>query len=354
MRSRWRRRVRLAALAGWLAACGTAPALAQDSRCDAEGEAPGRSVSLRLDNDLLGGQDENYTNGAVLAVSSGLLRGEAAIACLPAPVRAWAQLTRGLEPDGADTRQVMFSIAQGLWTPADPDRRDLIVDDRPYAAALVGSLGLQSRAGQTLHTSVLRLGLVGPQVHGAAVQNLIHRITGSDHFRGWSHQLRNEVVFQVAHERVWRWGAPASGAGWQGDALGHAGVALGTLATYVNAGATWRWGRGLGDDFGSSPWRPAGELPLPSRPPAAVPGLNGHGFLTLDLRAVARDITLDGNTYVDSHRVDKRPLVAQIGYGLVLQHGEWRLTVARAHRSREFDGQPQRPVFGSVTLARSF
>ena len=76
-------------------------------------------------------------------------------------------------------------------------------------------------------------------------------------------------------------------------------------------------------------------------------------FFTFDARAVARDITLDGNTFRGSHRVDRRALVGDIGYGVALTRGKWKFALARYHRSREFEGQKQRPVFGSFTISRT-
>lgn len=56
-----------------------------------------------------------------------------------------------------------------------------------------------------------------------------------------------------------------------------------------------------------------------------------------------RDITLDGNTFKSSHSVDKTPFVFEAGYGFV----------ARYFRTREFEGQRERPIYGSFTISRS-
>ncbi|MCU7370029.1 lipid A deacylase LpxR family protein [Paucibacter sp. O1-1] len=66
------------------------------------------------------------------------------------------------------------------------------------------------------------------------------------------------------------------------------------------------------------------------------------------------DITLDGNTFKSSHSVEKRPTVADIGFGMAITRGPWKLAFARYHRTREFAGQRTVPVFGSVTLSRRF
>lgn len=75
-------------------------------------------------------------------------------------------------------------------------------------------------------------------------------------------------------------------------------------------------------------------------------------FLALDARWVLHDITLDGNTFRSSHSVDKRAMVADLGYGIAAYVGDWRVALARYHRTREFRGQKEVPVYGTITLGR--
>lgn len=81
---------------------------------------------------------------------------------------------------------------------------------------------------------------------------------------------------------------------------------------------------------------------------------HGHVFVAVDARWVLHDITLDGNTFKSSHSVDKRPMVADIGDGVALHRGHWRFALARYHRTREFDGQEDIPVYGTFTIGRHF
>ena len=83
-------------------------------------------------------------------------------------------------------------------------------------------------------------------------------------------------------------------------------------------------------------------------------GFRAHGFARVEARWVMRDISLDGNTFKRSHRVDKQPLVAEFGYGLAMTHGAWKVVIARYHRTREFRGQKERPIFGSISVSRAF
>ncbi|MCL7715027.1 lipid A deacylase LpxR family protein [Stenotrophomonas mori] len=311
------------------------------------------AVNFRVDNDLFGGrhQDQGYTNGALLTLVSPNLRDYTDDPCLPAPARWLNRRLERLHPGRFEQQNMIVSIGQGLFTPTDRSRADLIEDDRPYAAALLANFGYNARTGNQLRTTQLALGVVGPAAQGKQVQDAVHRLLHDEKFKGWQHQLHNEPVFRLLHERMWR--RPArTPAGWSWDAIGHGGAALGNLTTHGNAGGELRAGWKLPDDFGSSPMRPAGENTAPTRG-GRLPGWSGHLFLTADARWVLRDITLDGNTFRRSHRVDKRHVVGDLGYGVALIHGRWKFALARYHRSREFEGQRERPVFGSFTLSRT-
>jgi hypothetical protein len=80
-----------------------------------------------------------------------------------------------------------------------------------------------------------------------------------------------------------------------------------------------------------------------------------HAFANLEGKAVAWDFSLDGNMFRSSHRVSRRPWVAQAAVGissqwLVSGHGV-RLALMRVWRTREFDEQLSHHAFGSVALS---
>ncbi len=340
-----------ALLAGTLLAS-TAQAAEQCSQSALAEHPP--AINFRVDNDLFGGaqQDQGYTNGAMFTLVSPNLKDYTDDPCLPRLARWTNRHLERLHPGGFEQQNMIFSFGQGLFTPTDNTRSDLIRDDRPYAAALLVNFGYNARSGAHLRTTQLAVGMVGPAAMGKQVQQAVHSVLGDEKFKGWDNQLHNEPVFKLVHERMRRWPAEPSAAGWGWDAISHWGGALGNLATYANAGGEVRFGWKLPDDFGSSPMRPAGENTAPTRLGRAA-GWSGHLFLTSDARWVLRDITLDGNTFRTSHRVDKRPLVGDIGYGVAVMRGRWKFALARYHRTREFEGQKETPVFGSFTVSRT-
>lgn len=313
------------------------------------------TFNLRVDNDLFGGlgQDQGYSNGILLSWVSPNLTSYRDDPCLPGVVRVLNRHLSFLQREGLDEQNMTVGLGQLMYTPADRRARELIRDDRPYVGALLFSLGYNARRGDALRTSQLRVGLVGPAARARQTQNWWHGVIGESRFQGWDHQLRNEPVVQLIHERRARVTRAQDASGWGHDLTRHWGASLGNFATYANVGAEWRFGLRVPDDFGTAPLRPAGENTAPVHS-TGRDGWSGHAFVAVDARWVLRDITLDGNTFRSSHKVDKRPLVADIGYGIAIYRGLWRFAFARYHRTREFDGQKHVPVYGTVTVGRRF
>ena len=332
-----------------------APALAQAAcPAPANGGEDRATWSARSDNDLYGreNQDQGYTNGFALHyVSPNTDRFDAD--CLPAPVRIAGSVLAWLVPEG-EQNNLVLGFDHGTYTPTDGTRADVIADDRPYAGVATLGVALNARNDNRLGTTQLRLGMVGPSAQAKFGQDSLHQWFGRPRFQGWDNQLRDEVVVQLAHERAWRRDFAVTEGGWRWDAIGHAGAAAGNLASYANAGAELRFGKHLPDDFGSNPLRLTGDSAAPGARDEDVDAFRWHGFIAIDGRWVAKDITLDGNTWKDSHSIERKDGVADLVLGVVLTHGPWRFTATHVRRTREFEGQPDLPTFGTLTLARAF
>lgn len=309
---------------------------------------------LRSDNDVYGqaGQDQGYSAGFAATWVSSTLSGDDT-ACLPGMVAFLDRVTPWLRWGKGAQRNLALSLHHAIYTPADGHRADVIAEDRPYAGLLLLGLTHHVRDGERLASTRLKLGIVGPSAQGEMAQDALHQLFGRARFRGWDNQLRDEPLLQLGHERAWRWRTSdgAGGLGW--DRIVYAGATAGNAITYANAGVELRFGPRLPDDFGSNPMRLAGE--------GMAPGGEWHGrgwdwhfFASLEARGVAHDITLDGGSAKDGHSVDRRDFVAELGLGVVLTHGPWRFAGAHYRRSREFNGQEQAPVYGSLSLGRSF
>ena len=333
-------------------AFGSAQAAAAEV-CERRTELP-PTVNFRIDNDLFGGQDQGYSNGVQLTLVSPNLTDYTDDQCLPRLARWLNNYLSPLTPRGYDQQNMVLTLNHAIFTPTDFTRRDLIADDRPYAAALLLGFGYNARNGDHLRTTLLRVGMIGPSARGKQVQNGVHSVLGDEPFEGWDNQLHDEPVFMLQHERMRRFSGDLDGDDgiWGWDAIGHYGGAIGNFQTFANTGFELRFGRYLPDDFGSTPLRPAGENTAPKSQTQPGGLFRFHLFLTADARWVLRDITLDGNTWRSSHSVEKESMVAYAGYGLALMKGRWKFALARYHSTREFEGQREPPVFGSFTISR--
>lgn len=311
----------------------------------------GSTLTLRSDNDVYGqaGQDQGYSAGFAAGwATPTVARGETG--CLAPLDRA----TRWLAWGPGEHRNLVLTYHHAIYTPTDGTRADLITNDRPYAGTMLFGVGQQVRDGERLAATHLRLGIVGPSAQGEAAQDAFHHLFGRDRFRGWDNQLKDEPLLQLLHERSWRHRPDAGTDGRSWDRITWLGGAVGSPRTYANAGIEYRFGANLPDDFGSNPMRLSGDGQSPVLRDTQGPGWDWHFFASLEARAVAHDVTLDGTLTRDSHSVDRRVFVAELGLGVVLTHGPWRLAGGHYRSSREFDGQRAAPVYGSVSLSRRF
>lgn len=318
------------------------------------------TVNLYFENDLFAETDQDYTNGIRLSWVSPDLTDYIKDPALPNWLRSvnkrlkfFHDSSKGLQ------RNLVFSIGQTIYTPEDIDARSVVQDDRPYAGWLFTSFAYQSKDQEQLDTLEVNLGVVGPAALGQEAQDFIHDLRGFEKFNGWDNQLENELGLLLLYEHKHKFinNTPRDGR-FGYDLIGHAGIALGNVGTYINFGGELRWGWLIPNDFGTSAVRPGGDNSAPGAvwdPRINAPGMIGlHFFATFDVRAVAHDIFLDGNTFEDSHSVDKKPLVADAAIGISTVFRGVKISFAQVFRSREFEQQDDTHSYGSLSLSFSY
>jgi hypothetical protein len=308
-----------------------------------------------FENDLFNDTDSGYTNGVKFSWVSANLKDYTSDPCLPHWIRQLNRLFENLHPGKYTSRNMVVTAGQSMFTPRDRSRTDLIPNDRPYAGWLYLGLGYNARDARQMDTVEVNLGVVGPTALARQTQNFVHDLRSIPSFNGWENQLNNELGFQLVAERkhkVWNESRP----GLQFDAITHYGASLGNIRTYLNTGLELRAGSRIPNDFGTSPIRPAGDSNAPLEGPVTRRFSDGglHAFISADARAVAHDIFLDGNTFSDSHSVDKKRFVGDLATGIAWQWQGGKITYARYVRSKEFVTQENAHVFGSITLSLEF
>jgi hypothetical protein len=308
-----------------------------------EPEAKG-ALSLVVENDLFARTDRGYTSGLRLGLVTP-----------PNGTPSWAKnLARQISwfSDWCVVR-AEYALNQSMFTPTDgtlpvPDPRD-----HPYAGWLQASFGLigEDNSGILDQLSV-GLGIVGPASLGQNAQDFIHHLKAIPVFEGWAYQLRNEPTVQLQYQRSWRrfFVSVRKESGLGVDLTPHVGFALGNAYTYGQAGATIRVGTDLREDYG------------PPRVGPSVPGsgffepshgidFSGYVFASVEGRAVARNLFLDGNTFVGGPRVTKLPFVIDAQAGAVVHWNRLRLSYTHVWRTKEFQAAPVGDQFGVVSVS---
>jgi hypothetical protein len=331
------RNVAFGACAALLALAG--PAIAQfdeDKREDG-------TLSLLFENDLFYETDRDYSNGVQVAWTTG-----------PADNLDWAVRLARAMPFFDDEGEVRMSYAlgQNIYTPADISLPNPPPTDRPYAGFLYGSIGVIQRSKIDLDQLQIQLGVIGPASLAKESQTLAHRIINAREPRGWHYQLRDEPAVNITYEHSWRLRLPAI-AGFQFDVDPHIGAAIGNVYDYANIGGMARFGWNVPDDYG------------PIRIDPSSPGSNfferaengpigAYVFAGIDGRAIARNIFLDGNSFVASRSVRKKTFVGDLQLGAAITLGGTRITYTHVIRTKEYKTQADNDRFGAVNVSFRF
>jgi hypothetical protein len=302
---------------------------------------PQWSVSVRWENDTFGGTDRFYTDGVSLSLArTGPLWLDPLANRL-----SWAEGRRTI---GYEFGQIMVTPSETMLTAPDPN-------DRPYAGILYVGLSLHVERDNQYNGLKLITGVVGPWSLAEETQKQVHRWVGADLPQGWGYQLHNEPILNLVCEHRRKYRLLGTPHGLAVEALPVANVMLGNVLTQAQLGGQFRFGHNIPDDFGTTLMRGMVHLP-PPRPPAdtTAPKWSVYLFGGINFNLVARDISLDGNTWKESRSVDKEWFVpaAEVGTAVSVH----RLTTAFAYVfwGREFVGQSDYSEFGAFTVSYSF
>ena len=317
-----------------------------------------QTFSIYFENDLFYNTDYLYTNGVKLAWSGSNLEAKRDKYRLG---RWMSAVGDRLPFFGLSDRSNTFSLAigQNIYTPEDTKSSELLKDDRPYAGLSYLELGISANDNHWMTSWEITVGLVGPHSYAKETQQTVHEWKKLDVPAGWDHQLKDEPVVslmltqwikllkypvynQLSYDLVSNWGA-----------------GIGNLYTGVQVGTQMRIGWNLPNDFGTTLIRPG----------ALGNTLNNNGkdnqlkekknfsvylFGGLDGYAVLRNITLDGNTFEDSHSVDKEPLVAAFIFGINMTFSRCQISYTHAYQTKTFKDQKDNAEFGSIAFKYFF
>ncbi len=310
-----------------------------------EKQAPRQGVyySLSVENDLFANRDRRYTSG----VRFSTLRAEER---LPRIFRRNLDKIPFFPEDGK--KRFGFQLGQSMFTSDEITDKNPSRNERPYAGWLYTAMEVSSDTGATLDQFQITLGVVGKYSLARQSQKTVHKIIDAPDPKGWHTQLKTEPGIVLSYQRKWKAKKKfVQVAGLGLDFSPHLGVSLGNIFTHLAAGTIVRAGFDLPQDYG---------------PPLISPSMTGSNFFVpanrfgwyvfagFEGRAVARNIFLDGNTFQSSRSVSKKPFVADIMGGAVVNFSKFRLAYTHVLRTREFRGQDGKDNYGALTLTVRF
>ncbi len=263
---------------------------------------------------------------------------------------------------GVYAQQNMYTPNNNNLNPPDPN-------DYPYSGWVGLGTDLIRQTADRRAIFEANVGWVGPYSGAEDLQDAFHSLIGSHKFQGWDDQLKNEPVLQFAYQQDWRLAAlsnlnAATPGSFCYDFIPHVRATVGNGWDYAAAGFVARWGYQVPMDFGPARMRLGDIDSAPYAAPGA--GKSSGGDWSLDAlsayvcfgaegRAVARDITLDGNTLANSASVVHKPFVGEVYTGLVTQYKNFRASMLFIYESDTFDSQPQPGQWrGALTLGWQF
>ena len=312
------------------------------------------SISFSLENDVWLNQDEGYTNGVQLMwVSPALLDNNQ-----DSFIRFLRQLNlkflgpveisgHGKTKMGKEERRASLSLVQAMFTPDCLTEKELIPDDRPYAGLLYANLGLFKLSQGRQDSIGFAAGVVGPWSLAGKIQRWLHKTYGWTYPEGWENQLKNEPVLEIWFNRLWTLiGPKVSNQGFQPVLKAGIGGQLGNLMTAVEAVIDMKLGVNIEpqrDAFSLSPL--FGHLII-----SRVTRTSIYAFTRLEGRVVARNLLLEGNTFVISHGVEIHHFYGQLTTGLAYQSNQAAVLFYLVMRTKEFIGQKYREPYVGLTF----
>jgi len=309
--------------------------------------------ALTVENDAFGvldTSDDGYSNGISISWGYGKFDDFNAIQ-MPGWIRKLTQATY-LNQGNENRYAIAYGVSQGMYTPEDIEEVDLIVDDRPYVGSLLWKSRLYSIEDHYANTLGLTLGIVGPAALAEQSQTFIHEIIGARTPNGWDNQINNEPVFRIEAEHIRRLFAWDIATDFSVDGVALAEAGIGNWRSNVGAGVGLRLGNYLAQNFAY--YQPLGARSVNTfaeAPPQKLfwqLGLSAYG------QYVFNDITMDGNTFKDSHSVelihDQSFISASIAFGW--QH--WNLIFSTQRGTSQFEEQKSKTNFGAATIVYNY
>ncbi len=316
------------------------------------------TFSLQFENDALLNTDSQYSNGMYFTYITPLASSPSSAEINHNP--PLLRLHNFFHENKAENQKsISFSFGQNIYTPDNTESPDLIEDDRPYAGISYFSIGLHEQKIYTMSTFEIDMGMVGYHSYAEKTQQYFHDLLAWDQPRGWKHQLDDEFFLGLTYERRWKLTNEGGETGFGFELIPSLGGSFGNAFINCHTGAELRLGWNLPGDYGTARIRQGALATInPGKMDKTFSTrfsrIGFHLFCSVDGEAVIRNILLDGNTFTDSHSVDKKSFVLTNMIGISFLISRYKLTLAHVFKTRQFDSQENDLQYGSISFSFSF
>ena len=295
-----------------------------------------RWLAVTLDNDIVLGNDNGYTNGIYFSWFNVYNQNEQLKPGLMAAPLGWS-----LDLDNANMTLQSYTLGQVMVTPEDITDENPPEDDLPYSGSLLLNYTFITMEQAQADSVGTVIGIVGPSSGAEATQKWVHEQVGSPEPLGWDTQLEDELVFQLSRGRLWRtWNSTRD----QMDLLLLGEAALGNLSSFVSTAMMFRYGRELSTTF-------ATPLLISTRSanPAAIRG-GWYLFAGIKFEYVFNTIYADGNTFEDSRSIDYDQSQIGLTSGLAYSWENVSITIALYDSNISEESSSEFTRFGTFTF----
>ncbi len=324
-------------------------------------------LTFFFDNDLFGGTDENYTNGARL---SWITEGKPAINI---PVMQenlhrfsggsdsleWMQKVFGFRHPAQIEYSYGFALSQLMFTPATAETKTPPPGERPYAGWAGIGFSLHARDTHAQNSVEITIGVVGPSAYAEDTQNYIHDIRDIDRFQGWDSQIPNEPTLNLYFNQRRRIELLDQ---WQNvpgniklDGFYETGYALGNYRTGVQVGFLVRAGWNLPVEFADPRLTPTAHSQRIYSGGVNTSDWSFYALVGAQASGTLHDITLDGPVFRNYDTgVDREPFVGELYAGFGIRHKDCELSYVHTFRTKTFKTQDENQSFGSLAVRFQF
>lgn len=327
----------------------------------------GGYLTLFIDNDLFGGTDKNYTNGARISyITEGkpvinipfVQRNLQRLSGDPDSMQ-WMQRLWGFKNPEEVEYSYGFALTQLMFTPETLETLTPPAGERPYAGWLGVGFSLHARDSNALNSVEISFGIVGKYSYAQEAQDYIHEKKNIEKFQGWDSQIPTEFTLNVAfnQRRRWDWldntDIPL---GLEIDGFHETGYALGNYLTEAHIGALVRVGWNLPVEFSDPRLTPTAHTQkLYSDNSINQKAWSLYALAGARAGGILHDITLDGPLFKSYDTgVDKEPWVGELYAGFGVRYKGWEFGYVHTYRSKRFKTQKDPQAFGSIAIRTRF